>query len=124
MKLIYVCSRLKSDETHSLEFHIAVTETICRGIVRNFKGEYLPVAPHLYLPHFMNDNNVDERQMACSIGIELLKKCCEMKVIVVDGIISEGMLAEIYAAQQEGIPIDFFYCTKEEMMEIITFNKE
>ena len=43
-----------------------------------------------------------------------------MKVAVVDGIISEGMLAEIYAAQEANIPIDFFYCTKDEMEEIIT----
>lgn len=124
MQRVYVCSRLRSDEDHSLEFHQAVAETMCRNILMNSNGKKFPIAPHLYMPHFLDDDKPDEREMACDIGIELLKQCHEMKVVVVDGIISKGMLAEIYAAQQMSISIDYFYCTKAEMREIIAANKE
>ena len=119
MQLTYVCSRFRSDEDHSLEFNLAVAETMCRGIIMDSNGEKFPIAPHLYIPQFLDDDNPDERQMACAFGIKILERCQSMKVVVVDGIISEGMLAEIYAAQRMGIPIEYFYCTQEEMRKII-----
>lgn len=125
MELTYICSRLRSDEKYSIEFHFAVAEVMCRTVVKESGGKQFPIAPHLYLPHFLNDSVEEERQLACALGIKALQKCRRMKVVVVDGIISEGMLAEIYAAQSAGIQIDYFYCSKSEMEELInkTFGK-
>ena len=117
MKLVYICSRYKPDEDHSVEFHRAVATTACKAIV----GENInciPVAPHLYFPLFMDDENPEERRVALEYGKRVLRKCHSMKVIVVDNIISEGMKAEIEMAESI-MPIDYFYATKEEMEELI-----
>lgn len=117
MKFVYICSRFKPDEEHSIEFHRAVAVTACRTII-NANASYIPVAPHLYLPQFMNDDNPVERKAALSYGKHILEQCQAMKVIVVDNIISEGMKAEIEQAEGR-IPIDYFYATKAEMEELI-----
>ncbi len=124
MDLTYICSRLKGDEEHSLEFHKEVAKVMCRIAIKKSNHKVVPIAPHLYLPLFLDDDILEERRVACEIGLETLLKCNRMTVVVVDGIISDGMLAEIYAAQQANIPIDYFYCTKEEMEAIIAMNKE
>ena len=117
MKIIYICSRYKPDENHSVEFHRAVAATACRSII-NENANCIPIAPHLYLPQFMDDESIVERKAAITYGKHILKRCHAMKVIVVDNIISEGMKAEIELA--EGImPVDYFYATKAEMEELI-----
>lgn len=117
MKLVYICSRYKPDEEHSVEFHRAVAATACRVVIHE-NGSYIPVAQHLYLPQFMNDDDPAERKAALSYGKHILEQCHAMKVIVVDDIISEGMKAEIEQAEGK-IPIDYFYATKAEMEELI-----
>ena len=117
MKLVYICSRYKPDEDHSVEFHRAVAATACRSII-NENANCIPVAPHLYLPQFMDDDSPVERKAALTYGKHMLKQCQAMKVIVVDNIISDGMKAEIELA--EGImPVDYFHATKSEMEELI-----
>lgn len=115
MELIYICSRLKSDNEHSLEFNQAVAEMMCKFTLKESDGTMFPIAPHLYMPHFLDDDKEDERRFACDIGIKTLMKCSGMFVMVVDNIISGGMRAEIYAAQKAGIPIEYFYATKSEI---------
>lgn len=118
MKLVYICSRYKPDEEHSVEFHRAVAATACRVVISE-NMECMPIAPHLYFPNFMNDEEPVERRLALTYGKHILKQCQVMKVIVVDGIISEGMKEEIELA--EGLmPINYFYATKEEMEKIIS----
>lgn len=117
MKLVYICSRYKPDENHSVEFHRAVAATACRIII-DHNANAIPVAPHLYFPQFMDDENQVERKAALTYGNHILKQCHVMKVIVVDNIISDGMKAEIELAEGR-IPVDYIYATKEEMEEII-----
>lgn len=121
MELIYVCSRLKSDDEHSLKFNQAVAETMCKLIFTESKGTAFPIAPHLYMPHFLDDDKEYERAFACDIGIKTLMKCKKMSVVIVDGIISGGMLAEIYAAQQADIPIEYRWFTKDDMEAFIKY---
>ena len=117
MKLVYICSRYKPDEKHSVEFHKAVAATACRAVISE-NMDCVPIAPHLYLPQFMNDEEPVERRLALTYGKHILEQCQVMKVIVVDGIISEGMKAEIEQAEGR-IPIDYFHTTKAEMEELI-----
>ena len=117
MKFIYICSRYKPDKNHSVAFHRAVAASACKTIIEE-NNCCMPVAPHLYFPQFMDDENPEEREQALTYGKRILQDCDRMKVLVVDGIISEGMKEEIKLA--EGImPIDYFYATKEEMEKII-----
>lgn len=117
MKLVYICSRYKPDEEHSVDFHREVAAIACRAII-NESANCIPVAPHLYFPQFMDDENPVERKAALTYGKHILRQCHAMKVIVVDNIISEGMKAEIELAEGR-IPIDYFYATKEEMEDLI-----
>ena len=117
MRLVYICSRYKPDEDHSIEFHRAVAAIACKVIV-NENDSWIPVAPHLYFPQFMDDDNPVEREKALLYGKCILNSCSAMKVIVVDGIISEGMKEEIEQAEGK-IPIDYFHTTKKEMEELI-----
>lgn len=117
MELIYICSRYKPDKEHSVEFNEAVALTACRALI-DISTDYMPIAPHLYFTRFMDDDNQIERTAALSYGKFVLKRCNRMKVIVVDGIISEGMQAEIDMADGN-IPIDYFYATKKEMEKLI-----
>ena len=119
MEYVYICSRYRSDDEYSADFNIATAELACRTVVKTSGKTVVPIAPHLYFPRFMNDGSEEERRLALKIGLEELRKCKRMKVIVIDGIISEGMLEEIYEAQKREIPIDYYFCAKEEMEEFI-----
>ena len=67
---------------------------------------YIPYAPHLFFPQFMNDNDVIQRQLGIHMGKEFLKICKE--VWVFGKRVSAGMAEEIELANMLGIPIRFF----------------
>jgi len=74
----------------------------------------MPIAPHCYFPHFMDDNDADERELALTFGIQLLKGCMEMWVF--GKTISSGMKREIAAAKARRIPIRYWNEDLEELM--------
>lgn len=74
---------------------------------------YIPYAPHLFFPQFMNDNDVHQRQLGIHMGKEFLKICKE--VWVFGERVSAGMADEIELANMLGIPIRFF---TDECMEV------
>ena len=58
MKLVYICSRYRADATHTVEE--AVDSALYACSVAISKG-YAPIAPHLYLPRCLDDNEPAER---------------------------------------------------------------
>ena len=60
---------------------------------------YLPIAPHLLFPQFLNEGIEAERQIGISMGMELLLDCEEVWVF---GEATEGMQAEIAFATEQG----------------------
>ena len=58
MKLVYICSRYRADATHTIEE--AVDSALYACSVAISKG-YAPIAPHLYLPRCLDDNEPAER---------------------------------------------------------------
>ena len=68
---------------------------------------YVPVAPHLLFPQFMqNDGDKEtpeERRQAINMGLELLRKCDAL--VICGDYISSGMKAEMDAAADAEIPI-------------------
>ncbi|HUM84092.1 MAG TPA: hypothetical protein PLN48_09995 [Lachnospiraceae bacterium] len=63
----------------------------------------LPVAPHLYFPLFLNDNDPAERRQGLQFSLSLVDRADEL--LVCSNRITEGMLAEINEAKRIGIPV-------------------
>ncbi|MBR1385068.1 MAG: hypothetical protein IJ555_14870, partial [Ruminococcus sp.] len=65
-----------------------------------------PVAPHLFYPQFLDDNDPTERALGMELGLKALRSCDELWII--SPRISSGMSAEIKEAQKCGIPVLVF----------------
>jgi GMP synthase-like glutamine amidotransferase len=74
---------------------------------------YIPLAPHLLFPQFLDDTNPKERELGLCFGNTLMSKCSE--VWVFGNRISEGMKAEISLAKQENYCLHYF---TEECQEV------
>jgi hypothetical protein len=96
---IYICSPYRGD----VEVNTRNALKYCRFAVEQ---GYFPIAPHCYLPLFMDDNRPAERNLALSFGLRLLNGCKEIWVF--GERVSEGMRNEINAAKKWHIPIRQF----------------
>ena len=96
--LVYIASPFSGD----VERNIERARGYCRLAVS--KG-YIPLAPHLHYPQFMEDEDEEERELGLFFGLVLLGKCSEMWVF---NRISIGVAKEIEKAKQRGIPIRYF----------------
>ena len=107
--LIFISSPLSpvsadsAERSRELKANIALAQDACTfAAVRGF----IPVAPHLYFPQFLDDNKPMERTLGMNMGLELLRKC--ETLWIVSPRISYGMSAEIKEAQKHGIPVKVF----------------
>lgn len=97
---VYICSPFRGDTARNTANAISY----CRFALT--RGKF-PIAPHCYLPLFMDDNKPAERELALAFGLRLLQGCRELWVF--GDIISEGMGYEIEAAKRQRIPIKYFH---------------
>lgn len=102
---VYICSPFAGDT----ETNVANALKYCRFALS--KGKF-PIAPHCYLPRFMDDSNPVERELALSFGIRMLYECRELWIF--GDRISEGMKREILAAKWRNIRIRRFNENMEE----------
>lgn len=102
---VYICSPFAGDT----ETNTANALKYCRFALS--KGKF-PIAPHCYLPRFMDDSNPAERELAISFGIRMLYECREVWIFGRN--ISEGMKKEILAAKWHQIRIRQFNENMEE----------
>ena len=93
MKLIYICSPFRGDTAANTE----AAQRYCRDA---YEKNCIPVAPHLYLPRFLDDDVPEERDLALRIGLRLIDYCSE--VWVHGDRISNGMRGEIDYATTTG----------------------
>lgn len=98
-----------------LQQHIRDAVEACREV--HERGN-IPIAPHLYWPRFLDDNDPQDRDYGIAAGLEALKRCDEMIVIIrqegpEEEWISQGMQAEIAAAAKMGIEPQFIYIGNE-----------
>ena len=63
---------------------------------------YIPIAPHLYFPQFLDDNDQYERIKGIKMGVELMKECDRMWIIGTT--ITNGMEYEINEAKKAKVP--------------------
>lgn len=103
MKKVYICSRYRADDRHSVEDNIQRALYACYHAA--IKG-YAPYAPHFYLPRCLDDNDTADRALSMAIGQEYLKTCDE--VWQWGATVSKGMAAELALAKELGIPVKVF----------------
>ena len=69
--IVFICSPYAGD----IEKNIKAAREYCRFAVGN---GYIPVAPHLLFPQFMNDTDPQERELGLFFGNALMSKCSEV----------------------------------------------
>ena len=99
MKLVYICSPYRGNVWENTR----ATQQYCRDA---YEKNCIPVAPHLYLPQFLEDADPKERDLALRIGLRLIDYCSE--VWVHGDRISDGMRGEIDYASSTGKKIIYF----------------
>ena len=106
--IVYICSPYAGD----VESNVRAAQRYSRFAVD--RG-YLPIAPHLLFPQFMNDRAVKERQLGLFFGNVLMSKCAE--VWVFGSRISSGMEAEIERAKRKNYTVRYFNSDLKEVTE-------
>ena len=106
--IVYICSPYAGD----VEKNVEAAQRYSRFAVD--KG-YIPIAPHLLFPQFLNDRNPKERQLGLFFGNALMSKCSE--VWVFGSRISAGMEAEIKRARWKNYRLRYFTENCEEVQK-------
>lgn len=97
--LVYICSPYSGN----IKLNVEAAQRYCRFAVEQ---NYIPFAPHLLFPQFLDDLNTEERNLAIFMGKVLMSKCAE--VWVFGDNISPGMASEIDRAEHHKMPIRYF----------------
>ena len=100
-KLVYICSRYRADNEVQFKKQLSYTKEMAR--VQVLKGNDV-IAPHLYYPSFLDDNNHSERNLGMYSAINLMNRCDVILVCVKFGV-SSGMKAEIKHAESNNMKI-------------------
>jgi hypothetical protein len=108
MKRVYICSPYAGYTVKEIERHTNNARSYCR---KAFDDGYVPLAPHLYYPQFLDDWDKDERAAGLRYGLEEMHRCRELWVF--GQTISKGMQAEIDLAKDLKIPVKYFYVDGE-----------
>lgn len=108
-KHVYICSPLRPVSTdpilraNELIDNLKLAKDACTfAALRGCD----PVAPHLFYPQFLNDDDEVERALGMELGLKALRSCDELWII--SPRISSGMSAEIKEAKKCGIPVLVF----------------
>ena len=106
--IVYVCSPFSGD----IAGNIANARKYSRFAVEQ---GYIPIAPHLLFPQFLNDNDLTERELGLHFGNVLMSHCSE--VWVFGEIVSAGMDAEIRRAKRKNYRLRYFGSDLKEVTE-------
>ena len=96
-KKVFICSPFRGDMEGNARKAATYSRMAC-------EQGFLPVAPHLLFPQFLNEGIEEDRRLGISMGMELLALCDEVWVF---GEATEGMAAEIASATERGKKIIF-----------------
>lgn len=107
--IVYICSPYAGD----IEANVAAARRYSRFAVE--KG-YIPIAPHLLFPQFMNDDDPKERELGLFFGNAIMSKCSEIWVF--GSTISNGMAAEIKRARWKNYHLRYFTEELEEKNDV------
>ena len=106
--IVFICSPFAGD----IENNVKAARKYCSFAV---EMGYIPFAPHLLFPQFLNDTDPKERELGLFFGIALMSKCAE--VWVFGETASVGMAKEIEKAEKRGMRIRWFNSKYEEVKQ-------
>lgn len=104
--IVYICSPFAGD----IEKNVATARDYSRFAVD--KG-YIPIAPHLLFPQFLNDTDQKERELGLFFVNAIMGKCSEFWVF--GSHISSGMEAEIKRSKWKNYRLRYFTENLEEV---------
>lgn len=107
--IVYICSPYAGD----IEKNVKAARVYSRFAVD--RG-FIPIAPHLLFPQFMDDTNPQERELGLFLGNALMSKCSE--VWVFGSVISPGMQTEIKRARWKNYRLRYFTEDLEEVQDV------
>ncbi|MCH4007750.1 MAG: hypothetical protein LKE59_11485 [Eubacterium sp.] len=97
--IVYICSPYSGEAKNN----VIAARRFCRFAVS--KG-YIPFAPHLLFPQFLDDSDETERELGLLFGNALMSKCTE--VWVFGSRITAGMKTEIKCAKRKNYRLRYF----------------
>jgi hypothetical protein len=92
-KVVYICHPFRGD--------VEANRERVRRICATVKRDYVPLAPHLLLPAYIDE--ATERDLALEHGLALLRGADEMWVCA--NPVTDGMAGEIAEARRMGVPV-------------------
>ncbi len=98
--LVYICSPLSAPTEQGIRKNMEKAAYYA-GLVSGVTG-CRAIAPHSFLPEYLDDNIPEEREAALAFGLSILK--LSKAVIVCGNRISSGMRGEIRLAGELDIP--------------------
>lgn len=110
MKIVYICSPLRSNIKRNIKRNIKNAIEYGRYA---YKLRYLPIIPHPYtdiIAPDLKDNIPEERKKILNISMTLLSLCDE--ILVFGNYISDGMKKEIEYAKKNKIKIKYITITE------------
>ncbi len=99
MKKIFICSPFRGN----IEENKKAAQFFAKVIIGTGR---VPVAPHLYFPQFLDEENPNERMNGIEMGLELMDVCDEVYVLGFN--ITEGMKFELDHARAKRIPVRLY----------------
>ena len=122
---VYICSPFRpvSNEPEKAaeekQRNIKLAQIAC-GLVTELG--MMPIAPHLFFPQFLDDDDPDDREKGMLLGREQLSGCDELWVF--GDRISEGMEAEIKQAREANIRVRYCRAPLDMYLRLIEFGEE
>lgn len=101
MRKVYICSPYRVKDGAELDRNIDYAQALTKQAL---KAGLAPITPHLYMTQCLNEDEPEERAAGMAAGLALLKSC-DFVIAGVKYGISEGMSAEIAAADAAGIEV-------------------
>lgn len=101
MRKVYICSPYRAKDGAQLDRNIDYAQALTK---RALEAGLAPITPHLYMTQCLNEDKPEERAAGMAAGLTLLKSC-DFVIVGVKYGISEGMSAEIAAADATGIEV-------------------
>ena len=101
MRKVYRCSPYRAADSAQLDRNIDYAQALTKQAI---EAGLAPITPHLYMTQCLNEDKPEERAAGMAAGLTLLKGC-DFVIVGVKYGISEGMSAEIAAADAAGIEV-------------------
>ena len=98
---VYICSPLSAPTAEGIRRNMEAARWYMRLVSQLWDCH--AVAPHAYLPEFLDDKDKQERELALSFGLAYLDTCD--RLVICGRRITKGMLGEIQHAAAREIPI-------------------